>query len=193
MRSKAETSVLADFRAGKNEAFAYYHRLHYDRIFNYLSIKTQNRLLAEELVQEAFIVLFKGRAKIKNEQHLAGFLHKSASHLLLQYLRKHKCARPTQQSVQGLEDEIAAQEDPEALKTETLLSLEFALQDLSLHKRRIVVLYYFIGLDTRNIAMRLNISNQTVRNHLSQAISFLRNRIPYPDQNKVSAFHSCFR
>ena len=84
-------------------------------------------------------------------------------------------------TVQNAEEELALLSEPSepsielAIVTEEAFAeLEAALRLLSPQRKLVMQLRFFEGLDIRTIAQQLDIAPQTVRNHISQAIDFLR-------------------
>ena len=165
------------FRAGSRVAFEYYYDLYADRIHFYLQERTGDWVTATDKTQEAFVILFTDREKINDEAHLCSFLYTIAKNLSLKYLREKGRLKDLEaELVYSTKAEILVPEFPktEEAKGEILMALRTSWLSLPAKKRRIVVLYYWHKKSTAEIAIRLGIDIQTVRNHLSQSIILLR-------------------
>ena len=162
------------------KAFSLYFARHYAGIRKYLLRMGKDLTLAEDLAQEAFIILFENKAKIANEQHLLGFLHRTARNAFIRHLRRAKACRKVggpPYSGDFLDvSNPGTDEIPDALLA--------ALECLSPRRKLIVEMRFFKECDVKTIASRLRISEQTVRNTLTQSLAFLHDEINCPCAKK---------
>ena len=165
------------FRAGSRDAFKYYYDLYVERIHFFLQERTGDWSAATDKTQEVFIILYNDRQKINNEGHIRPFLYTVAKNLAMEYLREKGSLKEFQAELtKSAEAQKLAPEfhKAEEVKGEVLMALRMSWLSLPAKKRRIVVLYYSHNKSTAEIASRLGIDVQTVRNHLAQSIILLR-------------------
>jgi RNA polymerase sigma-70 factor (ECF subfamily) len=146
--------------------------------------KTHDAALAEDLTQDTFIILLKNRAKIRDENHLTCFLYRVAGILFAVFVRGEKARQHMEEDLAyAIKEDCRLIADQDAIREEFLNDyrdgpgLRQAFQGLPPRKRRIVNLFFFHGMNTKQIAERLHIIEQTVRNHLSQSMKMLRERL----------------
>ncbi len=126
---------------------------------------------AEDIVQDAFhnLIRMESLEKVENPR---AFLHKTATNLALNHLRKNRYRQshiesldPEEQSP-TLEREVFAIDDVEKLQKRI-----HSLPELT---REVFLLNRMSGLSYTEIGKQLNLSNSQVQKHISKALSFLR-------------------
>lgn len=171
------TILLQQVAAGDEEAFRLIFD-HYKEIFFSVAFKmTRSANIAEEITQEVFVTLWVKRKLIagakKPDSYVFTILHNSV------YAHFRKLAHERQFKLR-LELEIENSEN----SIETLLDekdrkiiLENIINQLPPQQKLIYKLAKQEKLSRHEIARQLNISPNTVRNHLSSAIENLRNSL----------------
>jgi RNA polymerase sigma factor (sigma-70 family) len=168
---------FAHFRAGCRDAYKHYYDLYVNRIYYYLLDRTGDMSVAKDKTQESFLILFTDREKINDEAHLGPFLFTIAKNLSLKYLRDRGRLKEVEADLAySTTTETLVSESPrtEEAKGEILMTLRTSWLSLPARKRRIVALHFWHKKSTAEIAVRLGIDVQTVRNHLAQSIILLR-------------------
>lgn len=151
----------------------YCHRL-YGFVFRYL----KNREDAEEIVQEVFLKIWESRKKMDAFYSLDSFLFTVAYNSTITLLRKrvteHKYLenlklRQTINATPNLIDEIQFRELDEKVRS--------LLNRLTPRQQEIFRLSREEGLTHDAIAQKLNISSNTVKNHMVAALAFLKSEL----------------
>lgn len=148
-------------KAWSPEWFEALYLKNYDRLRACAYRSLENWMLADELVQETFLVLLSRQQDLKKKRHpnIEGWLV-----ITLQNLIKNELARAKHRKECPLFDEnvVAAMEQYE--------SLEDSLpRSLTPDERQVMLLSYEERFDTKEIARRLRISESTVRVRLFRA------------------------
>jgi len=172
-----EQELVRQFKAGNEMAF--------ELIFHGTKGKLKGFLLrvlpcgedAESIMQEIYLKLWSGRESINADKNFETYLYAIARNLVIDVMRKrfHK-----QKYLEALYNHIkeSNENSPDALETIEYSELErkiFALIEKLPPKRQdILRLNKIEGLSYKEIATRLNISENTVDSQLRQALSFLR-------------------
>jgi RNA polymerase sigma factor (sigma-70 family) len=162
--------------AGNAEAY----KVYYDRYHSgvYASLKKycgDDDALAQDLTQDVFKNCWDRRAGFKDEDHLANNLFYMARALFYQHVRNRmaeKTAEDLGQLLLSAGDEAAAVESREL----TLARIENAIQKLPRQRKQVMELIHQ-GWSIRAVAKRMQLAEQTVRNHKNQALSFLRKEL----------------
>lgn len=132
-------------------------------------IKDKER--AEDVLQDAFIKVFKNLKKIKHDGSLEGWIRRIVVNTALDQLRKNK----KRQGNVELDDsfiEIASNSfTEERLQAESLLKI---VQQLPDGYRTVFNLFAIEGYSHKEIAKKLNISENTSKSQYSRAKSVLR-------------------
>ncbi len=176
--STSDNKLVDKLRKGDRVAFyniyeRYCKRL-YGFVFRYIKVEVD----AEEIVQEVFIKIWESRNKIDAHASFESFLFTIAYNSTISLLRKraneqkyleHLKSILQIQKAPDLIDEIQFNELNEKVKT--------LLNELTPRQKEIFQLSRVDGLTHNEIAQKLNISLNTVKKHMANALSFLKSRI----------------
>lgn len=141
-------------------------------------------LHATELVHEAYLKLSTdGELEAENRPHLMAMASRAMRQLLVDHARNRKAKKRgggwkrTTLSDGRVERETSLEE---------LLALEDALAELDPRQRQVVECRFFGGMEEREIAMALGVSERTVRRDWVKARAWLYSRL-YPDTSDPPA------
>ena len=149
---------------------------HYKAPFYSAAFKmTRSGSLAEEIVQEVFVKIWVKRKLIATAKRPADYIFTILHNCIYAQFRKlaleHKLKTKLAQDCEESEDSIQLL----LLEKENKAILENIINQMPARQRLIYKLAKQEGWSREEIAGRLNISPNTVRNHLAAAIGFLRN------------------
>lgn len=157
--------------AGEEDAFRQLYYRYADPLFGFLWRKTRNKEVAQDLVQECFVRIWRARTRLDPKQSLKAFCYQIANNLAIDHLRK---------KTSGLE-EVDADVNHHAPTTQidesgfqTRAQVQKAVSQLPEAQRQVLCLSRFEGLKYAEIADVLNISVKTVETHMSRALKKLR-------------------
>lgn len=172
--NQTDAALLEALKRDSREAFGFLYRRYSDGVYLCTRRLTGNEDLAGDLTQEVFKSLWDYRSELSDARHLRSYLFFMARCHFLEHLRKVRAVEDAREELVFLAEETEPSIELTIVTEEAFAELEAALRLLSPQRRVVMQLRYFEGLDIRAIAARLDIAPQTVRNHISQAIEFLR-------------------
>jgi RNA polymerase sigma-70 factor (family 1) len=134
-------------------------------------IKSSER--AREIIQDVFLKLWLNRNKVSEMQNPQGWLFTVASNLCFDALRQ-QARQPVMAEVN--EDEMQAGMDPSILleSKEMQEMINEAVDKLPGARKQIFDLSRRSGLNRKQIAEQLNISEHTVKNQLTASLKFVQ-------------------
>ncbi len=150
-----------------------------NRVYGYVLAIAHSPYAAEEITQEIFIKLWMCRDLLQEVENLDGYIFTIARNRTLNYLRKAAYDM-------RLLRELREQSNPEHARPqnnnveERALVMEYdqllrdALSELSPQRRLVFQLSRDRGLNHEQIAAQLHLSRNTVKNHLVEALRFIR-------------------
>lgn len=173
-----EKQLLKKLTEGSEFGFNALYNLWASRLYGFVYSYLKSDSAAKDIVQETFVRVWTNRAGINPEASFKSYLFTIAYHLLLKELRR-QLNHPQMENYLDLKNESASSEDIEAQYDFELFlkALEVAKKKLPLKQREIFVLNKEYSLSVREIALRLSISEQVVRNQLSAALKLLRREL----------------
>jgi len=144
---------------------------------------------AEDILQEAFIKIFRNISTFRNEGSFEGWMKRVMINHALNYYRK-KRKMPFMEDINAInETDILDREDPDPLPSpvsaEKLTSL---IQKLPPGYRMVFNMYVFEEFSHKEISMELNISENTSKTQLLKARRMLRKKISDLNLMKKTAY-----
>jgi RNA polymerase sigma-70 factor (family 1) len=170
-----ERELFARIANGDGVAFTELFRLYFEPLkWNALKI-LKSEFWAEEIVQEVFMQLWSNRDKLVDVESPAAYLFKVTANRCLDRIRRQELEVKMQYVVNKAlhRDASSVQENSYDLDLiETLI--KEAVQQLPEQGRLVFELQRNKGLSYQEIADRLGISRNTVRNHMVKSLHFIR-------------------
>jgi RNA polymerase sigma-70 factor (family 1) len=145
-----------------------------NRIYGYVLAIAHSPYAAEEITQEIFIKLWLCRDLLDMVENLDGYIFTIARNRTLNYLRKAAYDTRLLRELQELARPQNNNVEERALVTEYDQLLRDALSELSPQRRLVFQLSRDGGMNHEEIAAQLHLSRNTVKNHMVEALRFIR-------------------
>lgn len=160
--------TLTALRMGDHEAYKKVYLHYIDPVVEFLKMLTKSDGDAEEIAQEVFVSLWEKRSKIDPKKNIRGYIYTYARNAVLNYF-KHK--KVEDKYLHFTENEARSYESSDDLMVarETELLIRIAIDRMPSRRKEIFEMSRFEGLSNEEIAERLDISKNTVENHLTHA------------------------
>lgn len=175
-----DNTLLNNLRNGDQTAFAEIYNQYRSKIFVYASSLCKSPDIAEEIVQEVFIKIWQKRDQINTELNFGAYIKKITLNHVLNHLKKIAREKSLQQQLFLFIETIRNSTEDNLLEKELLKTYDEAIAQLPPQKKLIYNLSRNEDLTHDEIAKRLNISKNTVKNHMVEATRLIRN---YVNQN----------
>jgi RNA polymerase sigma factor (sigma-70 family) len=164
------------FKEGNAHAFKFFYDLYNRPLYVFILNLLHTETIAEEIIDDVFVLLWNDRDKINDAHHLANFLYLVARRLTIDHLVKLKKQVQLEAAWAKYQYEWATQFDEVELAKDKVLSLIFQHIDKLPPKQKEVFLLSFIQrMDVRRIAELLGTSEKNVYKHLSKAYQYFKN------------------
>lgn len=175
----SERIYLERLRKGSYKDFTYLYELYVSRLYAFSLGISHSDALAKDIVQETFIKVWIHREYIDPDKSFSSFLFTMAKNLLLNELRRQVNRSLLLEDVAFNEpggEEEAPVERKFSLE-EFDHRLELAKRKLSPRQRELFELNKEQGMSVSEIAAKTSITEQSVRNQISQALHILRKEL----------------
>lgn len=173
----SETDLASRIYMGDADAYRTAFEAYSNKLYNYSFSFLKNREQAEEVVQEVFLDLWINREKLDAECSLAPLLYVMARRRTLNTLRSIARSRAAMEK-HWAELRHFSNETEESVLLDDLESFtEKVLQALPRQQQLVFRMSRQEGLSYGEIANNLNISRNTVRNHLVSALRTIRYQV----------------
>lgn len=171
--------LLAKIASGDHHAFRILFNRYHHKVYSYSLRFLGSETAAEEIVQEVFINIWLGRAKVIRIKNFGGYLRVATKNRTLNALKK--IALDFKINNAGMHEWTEVNNDTEEaiqLK-ETHGLLNEAIQRLPKQQRLVYQMCQIDGIKQKEAAEQLNISPRTVKVHLREATKTIRSFMGY--------------
>jgi len=150
---------------------------HYQNLCFFAFSLLGDKVMAEDFVQEAFLSFFtKFETIAVNENVYKSFLYSSVKNSILNWHRHSKVESKYHQIV-PFEDYVELDFDAAMLKTETISEIHKLIANLPNSCQQIFKLYYLEGLSTKEIALQLNLSINTIKTQKLRGLKYIQSKL----------------
>ena len=176
-----EDNILKMLRKGDEAAFEVVFKSFYSKLYAFSKDYVTDSAIAENIVQDAFMVLWNKRAGLEEKTNLNAYLYTVVKNLSLNYLRHISVSTAYQKYEKSKKEElnlnIQALNDLETSKLavkEIEQIIEETLDNLPLRCREVFEMSRFSGMKNREIADELGITEKAVEANVSRALKALK-------------------
>mgnify|MGYP006295800143 CR=1 FL=1 len=177
-KSKSNTDHVRLLKQGDLMAFDAIYEKYCERLFGFVLqyIKQEND--AEGIVQEVFIKIWESREKIDTSASFETFLFTIAYNTTINLLRKRINEQKYLEHLKNRQQILHANQIIDEIHYRELnQQVAELLKQLSPRQKEIYLLSREQGLTHEEIAQKLQISPNTVKNHLVSVLAFLRSKL----------------
>lgn len=176
-----ETELLSSLQLGDSKAYSLLYELYWERLYTQAFKRVQDEDAAKDLVQNVFINIWQRRETLQLTSELSHFLHAAVKFQVFSYFRSAKVKEKVMDLAVSRFEATASMDELEGyFELEKLIAQEVALLP---DKMKEAYLLKAAKHSTSEIAEKLNLKEQTVSNHLSEALRRIRMKLgnKYPE------------
>lgn len=181
-----DAQLMLRVRLGDSSCFNLLLERHRTPVVHFLYRMVQNRAVAEDLAQEAFLRVYRSRAGYEASAKFTTWLFRIAANLAFNWIRDEKSRRP-QRSIEAGDDSAAARQIGDGRPSvERVLVDEVKLQEvraaiaqLPEKQRAAVLMHKYEEMEYSQIAKVLGLSESAVKSLLFRAYENLRARLAH--------------
>ncbi|WP_348620055.1 RNA polymerase sigma factor [Pedobacter lusitanus] len=166
--------LLIKFREGDEPAFIQIYNQYRGKVYSYAYQLCKSADTAEEIVQEVFIKIWQKREQINVALSFNAYLKKITLNHVLNYLKKVAREKALQEQIYHTIEQSSNRTEDHVLEKELRKIYDEAISRLPQQKKLIYHLSRVEELSHDEIALKLNISKNTVKNHMVEASRFIR-------------------
>ena len=169
-----ESDLFTRAKDGDQTAFTAIFDHYSPRIFAFVLKMSKSQTVAEDITQEIFLKLWNSREKFPEIKSYNAYIYSMAFNFAINYIKKNSWESSKLSLLKdNFNDHSNITEETIDFNESKLLLLQ-AIQQLPPQKKIIYKLNREEGLTLEQIAEKMQLSRNTVRNHLAEALSFIR-------------------
>lgn len=156
---------------GDKKAFRNFYEVNQSALFSFLKSKGLNKIEAEDLIQQAFLIIWEKRSDINPERSLRSYLFTTAYNRMLNHFRDSRQTEP------GYAYELSdSGQNPEesAITSEAIKLMHRRLKEMPERRRSVFEYCYLQGFSHKEAAEAMSVSVKTIENHMAIALKELR-------------------
>jgi RNA polymerase sigma-70 factor (ECF subfamily) len=174
-----EAEAIARFKSGDKNCFELIYSLHKRRVYSLCLRMAGDRPTAEDLTQEAFLLVFRKLKTFRGESAFSTWLHRITVNVVLMHIRHHRRRGPdiSLEEMDTFDDgpkETLGAHDPVLAQSVDRVALERAISQLPPGYRLILVLHDIEGYEHQEIATLLGCTMGNTKSQLHKGRLKLR-------------------
>ncbi len=171
-----EQELLLRVAKGDQQAFSRIVERYASLISMHMSVRVKDTMQAEEVMQDILMSIWKHRDKLPEMQNFAGFVYVVTKNKVKNQ-QKRKDAIMPELTEERAEQSLAASDSTMELK-ELRSILYRAIEMLPQKRKEVFKMSRLEGFSNEEIAEKLKLSRNTIREHIRESLAFLRGCIP---------------
>ncbi|MBW7840775.1 MAG: RNA polymerase sigma-70 factor [Chitinophagaceae bacterium] len=170
----AEIKLLQEMIAGDALAFRALYEQYQGKIFLFAFRLIKSKSEAEEIVQEVFVKLWEKRQGIDTNKNFNAYILTITRNLILDRLKRAARDKTIQQKIFKNMEALQNASVNQLIQKELERLYQLAVNRLSPQKKKVYLLSREEELSYEEIALKLGISKNTVRNQISDSLKSIR-------------------
>lgn len=172
-----EEQLLKRLAAGDDIAFNTIYEQYQQSVFAFAFYLTKSKELSEEVVQEVFVRVWEKKEQLPENLVILPYIKRMTQNLVLDLFRKAGREQALQQKLQDAMSNIFSHPAEQLQEKELRRIYRQSIDLLPPQKKIIYTLHRDHLLSYEQIAEKLGLSPNTVRNHMTQAIRSVRDHV----------------
>lgn len=169
-----DLQLIALLKNDDRKAFAEIYIRYADHLTNFTSAKIQHFEDASDLIQDLFVKFWEQRKDVKIDRDLKAYLFSVARYRIIDKIRKNSTHQAYATMIQELAIRYESFVEQELEAKEMQKRINHSLGQLSPRVKQVYTMTREENLSIQEIAKKLEVSQQTVKNQLSSALKHLR-------------------
>lgn len=166
---KNEQELLSQLGASDKNAFTKLYELHSRRIYLNLLRLVKIEMVAEELLQDIFVLIWEKRETIIIEQSFNAYLTRIAENKVFDFFRKAKRDRTLAEYIKNISSAAYCHIEEKIFINETSSVFQKALNALPPQRKQVFCLCKIEGKSYNEVSGLLGISPSTINDHIVKA------------------------
>lgn len=148
---------------------------YYKKIYSYLRCRVQNVMIAEDLTNDIFVLVYKNIQTYDDSKGLiATWIYTITNNHLKNYYRSLKKREYSYDSLEAIHEELLYDRNDYVGRKELNIVLEQMMEQLPVRSRTIIKMKYYGNMTSAEIGARLRISSENVRVILKRSLNKMK-------------------
>jgi RNA polymerase sigma-70 factor (ECF subfamily) len=172
-----EALLILSLKRGSHEAFDQIYQMYAKRLYAYCLQFTKFSEESEDIVQDVFVKLWMNREKIRQEDTLRSLLFIMAKHHVINAFHS-RINQPVYEEYINYREGMSVNDIHQHLEYQEFVArFKKAIKTLPATQRKVITLSRIRQLSNKEIAEKLSLCEQTVKNQLSVGLKKLKQEL----------------
>jgi RNA polymerase sigma-70 factor, ECF subfamily len=187
-KDKTEAELALLLQQGEEEGFREIHTRFYPVLYSHAMDLLHDHDLAQDAIHDLLMDIWQRRKSIQIESNLKGYLYRGLRYSVIRQLDRATRYRHYLNSLEKEENRLENTTESQIIDKELHQNIETVIDLLPPKMREVFKLSISGDYSNRDLSAKLNIAEQTVKNHLYSANKILRPKISALLKNLSSFF-----
>lgn len=169
-----DPELLLAIKSGDHSAFKSFFNKYHAFLYHFLLKKGMSEQQAEDLVQQAFVLIWEKRSEIDPQKSLRAYLFRIAYTRMLNVIRDHS---KFDDNPAICEPEGSEETDSSITNKELAQAIEKAIQSMPEKRQAVFRLCFIQEFTYKDAALVLDVSVKTIENHMGHALKEMRGKL----------------
>lgn len=169
-----DPALLLAIKRGDHQAFKKFFEKHHSYLYNFLLKKGISEQQAEDLVQQAFVMIWEKRSQIDEKKSLKAFLFRIAYTRMLNVFRD---TSKFDENADLAQEEGESSTDKDIQNQELSTAIEQSISSMPEKRQNVFRLCFIQEFTYKEAAQVLEVSVKTIENHMGLALKDLRGKL----------------
>ncbi|MCD2422613.1 RNA polymerase sigma-70 factor [Niabella pedocola] len=170
-----ETAIIDGLRNGDTHAYTKIYDLYHERLYAFVIRFVKLPELAEDVLQEVFLTLWRVRDRIDSSRSLQAYLYKISRNCVFKALKKNARQCEITERVKTMTVPLTFSNEEQLRWKEYEAILSDAINCLPMQRKKVFCLCRDEGKTYDGVAQELGISKNTVKEHMVLATRAIKN------------------
>ncbi|MEN7342546.1 MAG: sigma-70 family RNA polymerase sigma factor [Pseudomonadota bacterium] len=174
----SDQSLMLRYQAGDADAFEMLYARHRDSLFRFLRRQCESDAVAEELFQDVWLGLIRGRSNYKPDATFRTFVYRAARNRLIDHYRKSgrrgTLSAVVESDATEVVDEAPVGPEEVAIGEQALQQFSLALAALPEEQKTVFLMFKESGMSLAEVATTMEATIEATKSRLRYAVTKLR-------------------
>ena len=176
-KNHIDEDLMKEIKAGNMLAFDILYKKYSSRIFKFAFSILKSADESENIVQDVFLNLWENRNKVEKNSSIKYYIFTITYNSSISVIRKKVQETKFLDYLKTLQQPDQEPENLELEYNELTSKLNDIINALPKRQKEVYLLHKIEGLKYQEIAVKLNISVNTIENHMSRALNTIRKKL----------------
>ena len=168
-----DSVIISGLQSGQKDKFDQIYKLYWAELYAFARKRVNFDEDAQDILQDLFVNIWVNRTTLIINTSVRAYLFTALRHRIINYYSSNHTRTKYLEIIKQMEA-VSEATDEQIAQNEINTIIDENLEKMPLKMREIFILSRFKGYSAKEIAAQLQLSEQTVRNQVSNALKYLK-------------------